>query len=386
MIDRLKKKKCMGCGACQNVCPKSAIRMKPDDEGFLRPEIDVDLCVHCNLCERVCPGMSPRKNERFKSPDVFAAWNKDPEVRIESTSGGVFSALAETVIKNGGYVCGAVYSEGFYIQHSVTCSDTDIIRLRQSKYAQSDIGLVFREIQELLNAGKTVLFCGTPCQNAGLQSFLRKEYDNLFCCDFICRGVVSPKVYQHFLDAIATKYHSTIKKIHFKNKDYGWNGFTTKIYLENGKEYQFDRYNDYYMRGYLKYNLYLRPSCHECEYKRFPREADLSLGDFWGIGNYKAELDENKGTSVILVNSTKGMQLLEACKDDLVLEKRSLSEVMAGNSCLTKVAERGKYREYFFRKLDSIPFDRIIENIDAKNQKTSLKIYIRSLTKKLFHI
>lgn len=373
MVDKIIGDRCTGCSACMSRCPKQAIILVPNNEGFWYPSVLKTKCVHCNLCVNTCPILKPNQNLNYSEPEVYAAWNRDEEIRIQSTSGGVFSALAKVFIRDGGCVVGARYCEDFTISHYIIKREEDIPLLRQSKYAQSDLHNIFREIQSRLKAGEKVLFCGTPCQSAGLQSFLSKEYHNLYTCDFICRGVISPKVYRKFLTDMSQKYGSVLKTVQFKNKDYGWNRFSTKLGFQNETKYQEDRDNDFYMRGYLKYNLYLRPSCHNCQFKSFPRVSDLSLGDFWGIGNYRKELDTNQGTSVVLINSEKGKELFAKIRNELVCSERTVDEVISGNSCLLHSAPQGEFKAYFFHKMEQVPFDKLIEKIEYKSQHLTLK-------------
>lgn len=377
MVSREIVPNCTGCAACQNACGVDAITLVADHEGFVYPHVDRDKCVNCGKCAKSCPSLHSEPKAGYVQPEVYAAWNRDTEVRVLSTSGGVFSALAQAVIARGGYVAGAFYNEDFRICHGVISSMDQIPRLRQSKYAQSWVGDTYKTVKKLLQNEKTVLFCGTPCQSAGLQQFLGKEYENLYCCDFICRGVISPKVYEKFLQDMSLDQNTQLQKVHFKNKDFGWNRFSTKLTFQNGDIYHKDRNEDYYMRGYLRYNLYLRPSCHHCQYKTLPRISDMSLGDFWGIGNFDPTLDNDKGTSVVLVNSEKGRSLLAMAQDSLELHKRCIEEVAAGNSCLLNVARPGKYRDLFFKKMDSFRFDELIRMIDKKVHKIPLSSKIR---------
>lgn len=369
MIENAPDCNCTGCSACMNICPVDAIHMEPNERGFVIPRVDDAKCIKCKKCLTVCPSLNPLKNNSYFQPDVFAAWNRNEQIRLESTSGGVFSALAETILSRGGYVVGAEYDGQFQIRHTLIHSVDDIKRQRQSKYAQSNLGKIFADIKELLDLGELVLFCGTPCQSAGLQKYLSKKYERLFCCDFICRGVISPKVYRKFLEDMQPKSGAPLTRVHFKNKDYGWNRFSTKLFFEDGEVYQRDRDEDYYMRGYLRHNLYLRDCCYQCDYKTLPRISDISLGDFWGIGNYDATLDNEMGTSVILVNSENGRVLLEWGKEHLMLTERVLEEVLAGNSCLLSSATPGEYREFFFKRIDKIHFAELIELIDRKSVK-----------------
>lgn len=369
MIAKIVGDRCTGCSSCKNICPVNAIDLIPDEKGFGYPVVDDKRCVNCKKCVTHCPAVTPLKQENSPLPDVFAGWNKNEEIRLKSTSGGVYSALAEAIIKQGGYVVGAEYNGEFLIHHTLIHSMEAISRQRQSKYAQSDLNDVFRKVQELLRQGELVLFCGTPCQSAGLQKYLGQKFENLFCCDFICRGVISPKVYRKFLADMHEDTKKTLQQVHFKNKDYGWNRFSTKLSFSDGSVYQKDRDEDYYMRGYLKHNLYLRACCHQCMYKTLPRVSDISLGDFWGIGKFDPSLDNEMGTSVILVNSDKGRILLKWAQNYLELYERALAEVTAGNACLLKAAEEGKYRDFFFKNMDKYNFAELITLIDRKQAR-----------------
>lgn len=384
MIDRLIGKRCTGCSSCENSCPVNAIKLIADREGFKYPLVDYNICIKCQLCKKSCPVLN-KISTKYDYPIVYAAWNLNDYIRINSTSGGVFSALAKIFIQQGGYVVGAIYNDDFSIKHVMINTIKDIDHLRQSKYAQSDLNRIFSEIEIKLKNNAKVLFCGTPCQSAGLQKYLRKSYENLYCCDFICRGVISQLVYKKFLYDSMERYGSTLNKIHFKNKDYGWNQFSTKLFFNNGKIYQKDREEDYYMRGFLKHNLYMRPSCHQCEFKTIPRCSDISLGDFWGIGNYKSSLDDNNGTSVILINSDKGEKLLRLAEEELFIERRKLEEVIEGNSCLLNSAPIGEFREYFFKRIEKYNFFKLIEQIDKKSLHISKRDQLYIIRNKIIY-
>ena len=384
MIDKAPNCNCTGCSACVNACPVSSISFVPNNKGFLVPKVDESKCIHCKKCLSVCPSLSPLQNDRYHEPTVYAAWNKDEAIRVDSTSGGVFSALAAAIIIRGGYVIGAEYDGEFSVHHTIINGRNQIGQQRQSKYTQSKLGLIFQEIKQLLETGALVLFCGTPCQSAGLQNYLRKDYEKLFCCDFICRGVISPRVYQKFLTDVCPS-KTSLQKVHFKNKDFGWNRFSTKLSFQDGSFYQKDRNEDYYMRGYLRHNLYLRDCCYQCDYKTLPRTSDISLGDFWGIGNYDSKLDNEQGTSVVLVNSEKGKLLFGWAGELLVSTERTIDEVLTGNSCLLTSAMRGEYRDYFFEKMDKVSFPKLIERIDEKALKLSGKDKLLRILGKLRH-
>ena len=350
MIDKVIGE-CTGCNACYSKCPVDAIRMEADVEGFLRPVIDMEICTGCELCEKVCPALVPCKILDTRPPQVFAAWSRDEEMRINSTSGGVFSELAKQILKNGGHVVGARYKPDHTVEHYCISDVKDLPLLRQSKYLQSEMGHTYREVKALMKTGDPVLFCGTPCQAAGLLSYMGKEYENLTVCDFICRGVTSPMVYKMYLADLEKEDSAPVETIHFKNKNIGWNQFCTFIRFTNGKIYQKDRYQDTYMYGYLVPGFYLRPCCYECKFKVIPRVADISLGDFWGIGNTRPHLDKNKGTSIVFINTEKGRELFFAAQQNLVSEECRLEEALGGNPHILHSAAKSKNRKRFFAKL-----------------------------------
>jgi coenzyme F420-reducing hydrogenase beta subunit len=379
MINKLGKDKCTGCNNCYNICPQNAITMIPDDEGFWYPAINHEKCTRCGLCSKQCPVMSGLNSDNFSTPYVYAAWNRDEDIRINSTSGGIFTELATYIISIGGCVVGAKYNEDLTVAHYIINRLDDIEKLRQSKYMQSDIGLIFREIKRLISSGRIVLFCGTPCQNAGLMNFLGNQLERLYLCDFICRGVISPKVYKKYIDMLESKYHNKVKRIQFKDKTYGWNRFGTMVEFENGRKYIRDRYSDLYMVGYLEYNLYLRPSCHNCNFKKLPRNSDLTLGDFWGISKTRPHLDADKGTSVVIVNSIKGQQLFDNIKKNIYCEECQLSDVISENTCLLNSTPVGKYREEFFENLSKMRFDNALKKAVkyfGRNQFKKWRFYI----------
>ena len=352
MIDKVKDA-CTGCSACHIKCPVDAIHMSPDMEGFLRPEIDMAVCIQCQLCEKVCSVLPSHKGRETQPPEVFAAWTRDNELRIQSTSGGIFSELARQILNQRGWVAGARYYPDHSVGHTCINTEENLPILRQSKYLQSALGQTLHEVKALADTGVQVLFCGTPCQAAGLHALLGKEYSNVIICDFICRGVTSPMVYQMYLSDLEKEFGAPVEMIQFKNKNIGWNQFCTFIRFQNGKTYQKDRYQDAYMFGYLKSNLYIRPCCYECKFKDIKRVADISLGDFWGIGNTRPHLDQNKGTSLVLLNTEKGRALFASVKDRLVWESCTYEESLAGNLALRQSPLRPRNRQAFFALLQS---------------------------------
>ncbi|MDD4089251.1 MAG: Coenzyme F420 hydrogenase/dehydrogenase, beta subunit C-terminal domain, partial [Tissierellia bacterium] len=248
----LGKSCCTGCAVCVNVCPNNCIFMKYDDEGFLYPEIDIKKCTECGLCESLCPAINNSVSDNLKEPKVYAAWSLDDEVRTSSSSGGIFTELAHKVLDNGGFVSGARYKTNNLVEHCLINSREQLHELRQSKYVQSEIGLIYKDIKRLLEEDKTVMFTGTPCQIAGLIQYLNKKYDNLLLCDIVCHGVNSPMVYSKYFNEIEEEYKSKIKKINFRDKRNGWKNFGTCVVFENGKEYFCSQKTELFYRGFIK--------------------------------------------------------------------------------------------------------------------------------------
>lgn len=247
MIQITDKSKCCGCCACVDACAHNAISLQTDIEGFWYPVVDKDKCVDCGLCDKVCPELhipDLKKNDFDKPAHTIAAINKDMAVRWDSTSGGAFSALADAMYEQGGYVSGAVYNEDFSVSNFISNNKEDLARLRSSKYLQSKAEGLYKEIRTLLRKGEKVLACGTPCQMTALRSFLGKDYDNLIIVDFICRGVNSPKVYRKYLDSLERKYEGKVVYVKAKNKELGWRNLTRKVVFDNGKVYYGVRMED----------------------------------------------------------------------------------------------------------------------------------------------
>ena len=361
MIRITDKVNCCGCNACGDVCPKGAISFKTDSEGFWYPEVDAGKCVDCGLCEKVCPVINVvelKKNDYEIPLHTIAAINKNMRIRWDSTSGGAYTALAETMLEQGGYVSGAIYNEGFTGVHNyISNNPDDLEKLRSSKYLQSNAEGLFKNIKELLIKGERVLACGTPCQMAALRSFLRKDYENLVIVDFICRGVNSPKVYRAYLDSLERKYDSKVVYVKAKNKELGWRNLTRKVTFENGQSYYGVSMDDDFRRGYHT-NVFCRPSCYDCKFKGFPRIADITIADYWGIEKVDKNLDNNIGTSMILLNSKHGEEFFNHCKSKLEYIETPFESILNGNVALFKSIEPAKIdRKDFFKDLDEYGFD-----------------------------
>jgi coenzyme F420-reducing hydrogenase beta subunit len=362
--------------------------MSTDVCGFKYPEVNYEKCIKCEQCIKVCPSInSIDLSEQIKNPKVYAAWSNNNETRLSSTSGGIFTELSKKIIENNGVVVGARYSDNHFVKHEMVKKSHELHILKQSKYVQSDIGSIFKHIREELN-NKVVSFTGTPCQVAGLKNFIGNQNDNLITFDFVCRGVNSPKAYRKYLDMLEAKYGSKIKKIEFKNKTYGWNRFSTKVDFENGKIYLKDRYSDVYMRGYIEENLYMRPCCFECKYKTFPRVSDITLADFWGVAAVDAHLDDNRGTSLIMINSIKGEKIFSQIQLEIYSKEVQLENALSGNNAIFKSANKNLNSKEFLSMLDNASFLECFRKYVSHNyiKRLFLKIMVRFSETKFFYL
>ena len=309
---------CTGCTACVNICPKKAIKYIENDNGFLYPDIDEALCIKCNKCKEVCPILK-KKIEKESVKNTYAGWILDEKIRLESSSGGIFTAIAKEVINNNGYVCGASFNNN-EIEHIIISKEEELYKLRGSKYVQSNLqkNNIFSEIKRLLEEGFLVLFSGTPCQIAGLNNFLQKKYEKLITIDVVCHGVPSPKIFREYIEQLEADFDRKITKISFRDKTEGWRN--PQFVLKNGEEIlkKCAIYEDTFGRSFLT-NMILRKACFNCKYSIIKSQADITLGDFWGAWLYKEELNDSKGVSLIITHTDKGEKVLQNLKDKIKL-------------------------------------------------------------------
>lgn len=352
--------------------------MLGDDEGFSRPVIDEDKCVRCGRCVRSCPVLTPVKPMGPELQEVYAAWSLDEGIRYESTSGGVFSELALAWLASDGVLCGARYGEGQRIEHVVVDSLEGLAAIRQSKYAQSDVGGCYRRIRELLESGRRVFFCGSPCQCAGLASYLGGRPEGLFIANFVCRGTNSPKALASFLTCLEKHYGSKVSRVWFKNKVHGWNRFSTRVEFEDGQVYSQDRYHDLFIRGYVEQNLYMRECCYDCGFRNLARTADVTLADFWGVRLEDTTANTDLGTSLVIVNTERGQKLFEEVKHRLFWERKAIEDAFPGNVCIESSPTPNPKRAYFLSRLDDIPFDELCrECFDEPSELVKIMASIR---------
>lgn len=380
MIHITQKADCCGCNACGDVCSHHAISFKTDREGFWYPEVDTTACTDCGRCETVCPiiNVEALKRNDLPQPECYAAEHKNLEVVFDSTSGGMFSALADIMYRSGGYVGGAIFNEDFSVRHYISNDKHDLPKLRSSKYLQSNLEGFFAQVQGLLKNGEKVLVCGAPCQMAALRAFLRKDYENLIIADYICRGINSPKVWRKYLDSFEERYGSKVIYCKAKSKEFGWRNLTQKVVLENGKAYYETQEQSNFTKGYLRTNVYCRPSCYDCKFKGYPRIADITLADFWGIERVDQSMEKDLGTSLVMVNSQKGQAFFDKAKQRINYKAVDFKEAEAGNPALNKPLGRPVVdREQFFDDLDKMSFLEIADKYIKPEPQNKLRAFLR---------
>lgn len=348
------KKDCTGCATCVQICPQSAINMVKDEKGFLYPQIDPAKCIDCLLCEKKCP-INELERTTNPSPTMYACWHKNMDIRLKSSSGGVFSAIAEYILKNGGIVWGAAYSENLILTYQYIENIEDLDKLRRSKYVQAEVNDSFKLIKEQLESERTVLFTGTSCHIRGLYSYLPKKlHENLITIDFICHGVPSPSVFRKYINWLEKKYNDKLIDFNFRDKQYGWdNGVLTVGYFQNkGKKIFMNDENSYFY-GML-HDMFIRPCCHECQSNGLQRESDFTIADFWGIGRKKKfehEHERNYGISLLALNSEKAHKIYETgLKNSIVSVQRSQQEAYEGNWNYRFSAKRNPQTPIFWKQ------------------------------------
>lgn len=368
MINIVDKSLCNGCNACTVCCPiDECMSMVMDSNGFFFPVVNESTCIDCDKCDKVCPyipelKIKTKKAERYKEPFVYAAYSKNQEIRVDSTSGGIFSELALKIFSSNGYVGGAIYNDDFSVSHILTNERDRLVDIRSSKYVFSYTDRLLPDVKKRLREGRQVLVCGAPCQISGLYTYLGRDYDNLITCDFICKSVNSTKVFVKYIQWLESEFGSKVTRVKAKDKTYGWHRFSMKVDFENGKSYIADRYRDPFFVGYLQTELFTMEACFDCKFRGFPRPADITLADFWGIENVDREMDQDLGTSLVMINSEKGRLFYDSLGDAIVSKPFTLRDAEPGNPAIYKntINEVSKdLRASFYKDLDELPFDAV---------------------------
>lgn len=366
MIEIKDKAKCNGCHACVNVCPTDCIGMVRDSEGFLYPKADSDKCVECKKCEEVCPVLNRRYENPASRQEGFAAFALDETLRLQSSSGGIFSLLCEAVLDMGGTVFGAAMTPDFKeVRHISVNNKEELALLRGSKYLQSTVGSCFKEAKELLLSGKPVLFSGTPCQIGGLYAYLGTDFDKLYTVDIICHGVPSPMVWDKYTDFLKSERKAEISDVFFRSKQSGWKTYSLSVGFSDGTRYLKKFREDLFMKGFLA-DIYLRPSCYECGFKTRLRQSDVTLADFWGIQDIMPELDDDRGASFVWLHSEKGEKLFFSAEGKMNYKELDAEAAIRRNSASIKAAQIPPERAGFFSAVKTSPVDKSILKYTAE--------------------
>ncbi|MBM6871543.1 Coenzyme F420 hydrogenase/dehydrogenase, beta subunit C-terminal domain [Pseudoflavonifractor phocaeensis] len=375
MPELAKKTECTGCTACASVCPKQCIKMVRDEEGFAYPEVDLHQCVDCMLCVKSCP-IKTNDLRTHPTPSAYAAYSNAAQLREESSSGGIFSEIAMEIFNRGGVVFGAAYDTRFEVRHVCIETADELYRLRGAKYVQSTLDGVFLQVKDYLQRQREVLFSGTPCQIAGLKAFLKEEYPLLTCIDFVCHGVPSPAVWREYV-----RYRSRLdnngdlpRSINMRSKESGWSRYQySNTFVYGQKRWSSRNQDNLFMRlfvgGYIN-----RACCENCKAKGYDRTSDITLGDFWGIWEVRPEMDDDKGTSLVLLHSEKARRLFDAIHDRIRYQPVSLEEASWMNPSLLQSSKAKGERAVFIKSAIDGAFDQLEERLgqDAAGRKGSL--------------
>lgn len=349
------KAECSGCTACMSICPKNAIKMVEDNEGFKYPKIDKDKCINCGACFRICPNVKKDNSNTIKK--AYGAKHKDEKERVTSRSGGVFVALSDYILSQNGLVYGAELTKDFTVKHNRAENEVQRDKFKGSKYIQSKMENIIEKVQQDLENDKKVLFSGTPCQVAAVNSCIKGQYkENLYTCDLICHGVPSELIFKEFLRYIEKKNHKKIKEFIFRDKRFGWEShYETSIFEDK------TQVTTQYFRNLFYGHDILRPSCYKCNYANIHRPADITIADFWGIEEVNPNFLDKKGVSLVIINNEKGNELFEQVKQDLNLVDCSIEDCIKHTYTLTNPTPISKNRDKFWEDYRNKEFDYIID-------------------------
>lgn len=303
MLQIIEKKDCSGCTACASICPLHCIQMQRDDEGFLYPVVNEERCIDCGACEKICPVRMKQPKHAIK--EAYVVQDRRDDIRASSSSGGGYTAIAEYIISRDGTAYGAAYDENYRVHHIGVIHARELGGFRGSKYVQSELEGIYEEIKEKLQYNQWILFSGTPCQVAGLKSYLKEDWDRLITVDIACHGVPSPALWERYLDWWREYKKCDFTAVEFRSKKYGYSGSTMRLAFEDGSEYSREPLLQFY-KNTMFAGLSLRPSCHDCHFKTTSRASDFTLFDCWDVNAFCSKLDDDRGTTAVLVQSEKG--------------------------------------------------------------------------------
>lgn len=376
MKEIVKNELCCGCGVCENICPSNSITMVNDKKGFYYPLINTEICIECGLCKEHCPIINEQKTDKVNFPRTFAFVNEDISVKKNSSSGGAFWCIAEYVIKQGGSVYGAAFTEDFRnVEHIEVTTLEELTLLQGSKYIQSQIGKILKKIEVQLKAGNYVLFSGTPCEVAALRSYLRQDYEKLICIDFICHGIPSSLIWQKYLHTKEINMGAKCVNVKFRSKTFGWKKYSLLMQFQNGKTYEKIASKDPYMQVFLS-DVCLRESCYQCQYRGVYRQSDITLADFWGVQRICPEMYDEQGTSLVFLHSILGEKIFGEITEHHRSQKVNYVEALESNPSMIVSPVKPKERDDFLQ-------DITYNGFDSAYKKFVKKTIIKKILKKL---
>lgn len=383
MIKITDKSKCCGCNACANICPKNCIKMRRDEEGFLYPVICQDECVKCNLCESVCPEINVQAEVPFRQ-DGYIVQIKDENIRRESTAGGAFSVIARYTIKNGGVVFGVMMDDKFLAHHTYVESESELQKYRNSKYVQSFVGdSTFKQVKEFLNQGRVVCFSGTPCQIEGLKFFLKDDYEKLITVDVVCRAVPSQLAFEKYIEFQNKRLGSDTINVRFRDKYFGYKYSTMNICnIRNNGSYHRGIESDPWLRAFFS-GICNRPSCHECSFRKRYRVSDFTIWDCFCVRRFSKEMDDDKGTTRMLVHTSKGREIFDKIKEEIKYVKLNPDEIVDGVKEIFEPSKRNPKRNEFMADLNRIDAESLFEKYFPNTIKVKIKRFVRIALYKL---
>lgn len=372
MIQILDKRNCVGCGNCMLSCPQNCIHLERDSEGFLYPQIDISKCVNCGHCNQACPVKQTPINNINDNIRVFGAINRLMDVRMNSSSGGLFSAFAVNILNHKGIVYGAMMTDSLQVKHSAINTENDLWKLQGSKYVQSVLGDSFSQLSDQLKTGVEVLFSGTPCQVKALYSFLGHRPTNLLSIEVVCHGVPSPMVFERYM-----KERKAIGMV-FRKKERSWRNYDVEISFINGRIKREKAAQNLYMKGYLK-DLFTRPSCSKCPAKYFLSGADITLGDFWGVGRISSGLSDDKGTSLCFLHTTKGIHAWNQIKHQLEFATISMDDAVSENPYVIQSVTNSQERDLFFSDISHSPVVTTLKKYVGEKPNETIKRHLTDI-------
>ena len=379
MIDINDKAKCCGCAACEAVCPKHCISMQSDEEGFLYPYVEKKSCIHCDMCDRACPITNKIEKVSFVQKGYLIR-HKDKEIRLDSTSGGAFTAFAETIIDRGGYVVGAALDEQLKVKHIVVGTKKNLGRFRNSKYVQSNLQGIYSSVKKLLDDNKIVCFSGTPCQIEGLRSYLKKDYKSLYCIDTVCRAVPSPGAFEKYKEYQENTFNDELVGVRFRDKYYGYSYSTLNVKLRT-KDSKYHRgiESDPWLRAFFS-EMCDRPSCHQCVFRSQYRCSDITMWDCFNVHDFFQKWDDGTGVTRILVHTAKGQELLDESKKYAETVDVSVNELVKDVKEMVDSPIPNKRRSEFMRDLEMMDgkalFDKYFPIRDKNNFKHLMRVFL----------